>query len=420
MTATFYTIATDIGNAKEANAIALGLRRKFVALAVGDGGGENAPIPTPKPGQKALLGEWRRAPLNSLEPDPKNPSQLIAEQIIPANEGGRWIREMALIDEDGDLCYISNAPPTYKPLLPEGSGKTQGLRMVIIVSNVANVELKIDPSVVLATREYADKAITVAMKAHTDADDPHPQYAKKVVVAEAIIDSIEAHGAAEDPHPQYLTLPRGQEIGFNFNRYVALSKAGITFSSAHFGAQLDAQVAGNFALPDSATTRGGATISLRANVVNGVTLAVTGKDTILTGSTSITSLTLNAGDTAVLMNAGNGYWILVGGSQQIGSSSLFSAIRGAAGCTTLPNGLLFQWLSGTFPASGTNQTMTASFPRAFPNAVWTVMIGNSENGDNDDATVQWRPAGTTKETLKVFCARTIQASTGWQAFAIGN
>ncbi|UVA80513.1 phage tail protein [Pandoraea commovens] len=203
MTATFYTIATDIGNAKEANAIALGLRRKFVALAVGDGGGDNAPIPTPKPNQKALLGEWRRAPLNSLEPDPKNPSQLIAEQIIPENEGGKWIREMALIDEDGDLCYISNAPPTYKPLLPEGSGKTQGLRMVIIVSNVGNVELKIDPSVVLATREYADKAITVAMKAHSDADDPHSQYAKKTVVAKSISDAFAAHVGDADPHQQY-------------------------------------------------------------------------------------------------------------------------------------------------------------------------------------------------------------------------
>ncbi|SUA78243.1 Uncharacterised protein [Pandoraea pnomenusa] len=203
MSATFYTIATDIGNAKEANAIALGLRRKFVALAVGDGGGDNAPIPTPKPNQKALLGEWRRAPLNSLEVDPRNPSQLIAEQIIPENEGGKWIREMALIDEDGDICYVSNAPPTYKPKLAEGSGLTQGVRMVIIVSSVANVELKIDPSVVLATREYADKVITVAMKAHADADDPHPQYAKKTAVAKSISDAFDAHVNGEDPHSQY-------------------------------------------------------------------------------------------------------------------------------------------------------------------------------------------------------------------------
>ncbi|MCI3205834.1 MULTISPECIES: phage tail protein [Pandoraea] len=214
MTATYFTIATDIGNAKEANAIALGLRRKFVALAVGDGGGDNAPVPTPKPNQKALLGEWRRAPLNSLEPDPKNPAQLIAEQIIPENEGGKWIREMALIDEDGDICYVSNAPPTYKPLLPEGSEKTQGVRMVIIVSNVASVELKVDPSVVLATREYADKAadkaaagaakaITVAMSDHLKDEDPHSQYAKKTAVLEAISGAVSEHIDDEDPHKQY-------------------------------------------------------------------------------------------------------------------------------------------------------------------------------------------------------------------------
>lgn len=181
MTAIYFAIATDVGNAKDANAKALGLPRKYVALAIGDGGGDNAAVPTPKTSQKALLGEWRRAPLNSLDVDPKAPSQLIAEQVIPETEGGKWIRELGLYDEDGDLCYVSNAPPTYKPTLPEGSGKTQSVRMILINSSGVNVELKIDPSVILATREYADKAITVAMKSHTDAADPHPQYALKNV-----------------------------------------------------------------------------------------------------------------------------------------------------------------------------------------------------------------------------------------------
>ncbi|SNU89559.1 phage tail protein [Pandoraea sputorum] len=179
MTATYFAIATDVGNAKDANAKALGLPRKYVALAIGDGGGDNAPVPTPKTSQKALLGEWRRAPLNSLDVDPKAPSQLIAEQVIPETEGGKWIRELGLYDEDGDLCYVSNAPPTYKPTLPEGSGKTQSVRMILINSSGVNVELKIDPSVILATREYADKAITVAMKAHVEAADPHTQYFPK-------------------------------------------------------------------------------------------------------------------------------------------------------------------------------------------------------------------------------------------------
>ncbi|WP_246190222.1 phage tail protein, partial [Pandoraea captiosa] len=176
MTATYFAIATDIGNAKDANAKALGLPRKYVALAIGDGGGDNAPVPTPKTSQKALLGEWRRAALNSLDVDPKAPSQLIAEQVIPETEGGKWIRELGLFDEDGDLCYVSNAPPTYKPTLPEGSGKTQSVRMVIVNSSGVNVELKIDPSVILATREYVDKGL----KAHVDAPDPHTQYFKKV------------------------------------------------------------------------------------------------------------------------------------------------------------------------------------------------------------------------------------------------
>ncbi|VVE41507.1 hypothetical protein PCO31111_04197 [Pandoraea communis] len=190
MTATYFTTPTDLGNIKDANAKALGLPRRYTALAIGDGGGDNAPVPTPKPSQKALLGEWRRAALNTLEVDPKNPSQLIAEQVIPENEGGKWIREMGLYDEDGDLCYVCNAPPTYKPLLAEGSGKTQSVRMVVINTTGVNVELKIDPSLILATRDYADKSVTAAMKAHTDAPDPHPQYALKNVTVIARNDVV--------------------------------------------------------------------------------------------------------------------------------------------------------------------------------------------------------------------------------------
>lgn len=164
--ANFFAILTNAGAAKLANAAALGIPLKLAAMAVGDGNGQAV---TPNPDATKLVNEKRRAPLNALFADPLNVSQLVAEQIIPETIGGWWIREIGLYDEAGTLIAIANCPDTYKPLLSEGSGRTQVIRMVLIVSDTSAVEIKIDPAVVLATRKYVDDV----MKTHKDSRD-HP------------------------------------------------------------------------------------------------------------------------------------------------------------------------------------------------------------------------------------------------------
>lgn len=149
----FFAMLTAVGEAKQANADALGIAWKITQMGVGDANGTE---PTPDRLQTALLNERRRAPLNQLSVDPTNASIIIAEQVIPADIGGWWIREIGLYDEDGDLVAIANCAPSFKPQLSQGSGRTQVVRMNFIVSSAANVELKIDPSVVLATRKYVD------------------------------------------------------------------------------------------------------------------------------------------------------------------------------------------------------------------------------------------------------------------------
>ena len=159
MTVKYFALLTNLGAAKLANAAALGTQLQITQMAVGDGGGA---LPTPSPAQTQLIGEKRRAALNSLSIDEASSSQIIAEQVIPETDGGWWIREIGLFDKDGILIAIANCPDTYKPQLQEGSGRTQTVRMVLIVSSTEAVTLKIDPSVVLATRKYADdKAIEV-------------------------------------------------------------------------------------------------------------------------------------------------------------------------------------------------------------------------------------------------------------------
>lgn len=181
MATKYYAVLTNVGAAKLANATALGAQVEITQMAVGDG---NGALPTPNPAQTALIHELRRAPLNSLSIDPNNANQIIAEQVIPEDVGGWWIREIGLFDKDGDMIAVANCAETYKPQLQEGSGRVQVVRMILIVSSTAAVTLKIDPSVVLATRQYVDDQI-IQVKAYVN-------------------QQLAAHVAAADPHTQYL------------------------------------------------------------------------------------------------------------------------------------------------------------------------------------------------------------------------
>lgn len=156
----FMAILTNVGAAKLANANALGIPWNLTELGVGDANGTD---PMPSATQTKLINEQRRAPLNQLRVDPVNAAVIIAEQVIPADVGGWWIREIGVYDSDGDLVAVSNCAPSYKSLLDQGSGRTQIVRMNFIVSSINNIVLKIDPAIVLATREYVDLAITEAI-----------------------------------------------------------------------------------------------------------------------------------------------------------------------------------------------------------------------------------------------------------------
>ncbi len=152
----FFAILTAVGEAKFAQAIANKTTINLTEIAVGDGGGE---IPAPNRAQTTLINEQRRAPINTLSVDPVNALELIAEQIIPEDVGSWWIREIGLFDEDGDLCAVANCPPTYKPKMTEGSGRTQVIRLILAVTSTDVVKLKIDPSIVVASRMYVDERI---------------------------------------------------------------------------------------------------------------------------------------------------------------------------------------------------------------------------------------------------------------------
>lgn len=153
----YYTILTDIGIAKLANALALGQTVNLTEFAVGDGGEDGVYNPTSS--QTALKNETYRAPVNAISIDEDNPSWLIIEAVVPAQNGGWYVREAGIFDDDGDMIAIIKYPETFKPQLEAGVGKDLYLRSILEHSNVAQVTLKIDPAVVLASRDFVRKAV---------------------------------------------------------------------------------------------------------------------------------------------------------------------------------------------------------------------------------------------------------------------
>lgn len=160
----FSAILTGAGEAALAVAALSGVPVGFSVMAVGDGGGS---LPEPNPEQTQLVNEVYRAPLNRLIIVEQRANIIRAEMLIPAQAGGFWLREAALYDDAGVCLAVANLPESYKPQLTEGSGRLHSVNLWIAVNNTADVELKSDPSVILATVDEVNKARDEA-KDYTD------------------------------------------------------------------------------------------------------------------------------------------------------------------------------------------------------------------------------------------------------------
>lgn len=325
MTAKYFAILTNQGAARLANAAALGTKLNLTQMAVGDA---NGTLPTPDPAQTKLINQKRIAPLNLLTVDPANTSQIIAEQIIPENEGGFWIREIGLYDDAGVLIAVANCPETYKPQLQEGSGRTQTIRMILIVSSTSAITLKIDPSVVLATRQYVDdKVIEVKayadslLAAHLAAADPHPQYLKTADIDKYIPVGLPL------PWPQ-ATLPDGW-----------LKCNGAAFDKAKYPKLAVAYPSGN--LPD-----------LRGEFIRGAD----------DGRGVDSGRVLLSAQTDTLQNITAGFGDVATGANAYASGALSSSVL-TPNLQQLPSGGNYKQTNYSFDASRVARTSTETRPR---------------------------------------------------------
>lgn len=146
----FYTILTKVGKAKIANATALGTKVNLTKFQVGDGDGAYY---NPTEDETQLKNKVWESNISSITIDENNPNWIVLETIIPGDVGGFMIREAAALDDEGNMIAVGKYPETYKPVVGDGSTKDLVIKMILEVSNTASVTLKVDPTVILATRK---------------------------------------------------------------------------------------------------------------------------------------------------------------------------------------------------------------------------------------------------------------------------
>ncbi|HBG2786886.1 phage tail protein [Clostridioides difficile] len=163
----FYTILTNIGKAKIANAGMLGKSVVLEKIQAGDGGGSYY---NPTEDQTALKNKVWEGNINAFDKDENNPNWIIATACVPGSIGGFTVREMALIDNEGDMIAICKSPETYKPKVGNGAMKDLYLKFIIEVSNVEKVTLVVDPTAIFLTKKDEEKILTNINKLDTKID----------------------------------------------------------------------------------------------------------------------------------------------------------------------------------------------------------------------------------------------------------
>lgn len=155
----YFMKLTAIGAAKLAAATLGGPAVRLANMAVGDGNGNL--IPT-DPLPQNLVHEVYRHQINSLFVNTNDPTIMMSELVIPSPEGGFTIREIAIIDADGDTFSIGAFPATVKPVAAEGGTRDMDIFAAIKVGDSSVVNLIIDTSIVVATRPWVLATITAA------------------------------------------------------------------------------------------------------------------------------------------------------------------------------------------------------------------------------------------------------------------
>lgn len=180
MSTAYITVVTDKG-AERITAALLpdGEKLKITHFAVGDGNGS---IPTPNASQTALVHEVYRGEVSNIHADGDSTTRIIVEGIIPAGQGGFWVREIGLYDDQGVLIAVCSAPERYKPTPAEGATSVLNCQVHVVVSNTSAIQLKVLDNAFLPDATTATRGLTI-LSNETDSDDETKSATPKAVNA---------------------------------------------------------------------------------------------------------------------------------------------------------------------------------------------------------------------------------------------
>ena len=180
MSTAYITVVTDKG-AERITAALLpdGEKLKITHFAVGDGNGS---IPTPSASQTALVHEVYRGEVSNIHADGDSTTRIIVEGIIPAGQGGFWVREIGLYDDQGVLIAVCSAPERYKPTPAEGATSVLNCQVHVVVSNTSAIQLKVLDNAFLPDATTATRGLTI-LSNETNSDDETKSATPKAVNA---------------------------------------------------------------------------------------------------------------------------------------------------------------------------------------------------------------------------------------------
>lgn len=159
MTQTYFTVLTADGEAKLTNLAITGRALKLTTFAVGDGGGSSySPTAEELRTRSALVSEVYRGPISLLEQDPTLAGQYYMEGYIPIDAGPFTVREAGWFDADGVMIFATRYPPVEKTIPSQGAQVDLPLGTYVSIHQVEDgkIQILVDPSKVLATRQFAE------------------------------------------------------------------------------------------------------------------------------------------------------------------------------------------------------------------------------------------------------------------------
>lgn len=146
-TADYFAIITDVGQERISSALISKVPLKLMQIAVGDGNGAYV---LPDKTRKTLVHEVWRGDCVTMR-DASNPDMINIRTNIPITVGGFDVREIAVLDDLGNIIVIASAPGWRKLAVHSGTSNPLEINIWIAVTDGSAVEINISHDGVTAT-----------------------------------------------------------------------------------------------------------------------------------------------------------------------------------------------------------------------------------------------------------------------------